>query len=321
MTALLDRILREAAETDLLTALAERLAPTDLQSLLLEVYRRRAAVQSPAALLAAYERNPFVRPSPVGPATMLELDRLALSLATPPFEPVELAPVCPLGTASTVASVDQNKAVVTVRNTEVVADSTNVLALECAARRRVHRRTPGEAARQVDLCATHRLLRPQSFTGPGMFAHFRVFALCSAGRDLGAHRFELDTLARHVTFYLRFFAAAAREGYPLSAVRVAITDLTGGTMHDALEAGVMAPLRDRFPDTRLAFDPDRTGGRNYYDGLCFAVYAVDPAGAEQLLVDGGCTTWTQQLLSDQKERLVISGVRTERLCAVFPAAQ
>ena len=42
---------RESGVVGLLEALAERLAPTDLQSLLVEVYRRRAASQTPADLL------------------------------------------------------------------------------------------------------------------------------------------------------------------------------------------------------------------------------------------------------------------------------
>src|SRR5688572_24615637 len=115
----LDRILRESYGANLLDLLAEQLPPTDLQSLLLEVYRRRAAQQTPASLLASYERNRFVHPSPVNPVALLDVDRLALSLAAPLFEPLELAPVCPLGTNSVVASIDQNKTIATIRNTEL----------------------------------------------------------------------------------------------------------------------------------------------------------------------------------------------------------
>jgi hypothetical protein len=35
------------------------------------------------------------------------------------------------------------------------------------------------------------------------------------------------------------------------------------------------------------------------------------------LVDGGSVNWTQKLLSNAKERLVISGIGSERLCAEF----
>ena len=48
-----------------------------------------------------------------------------------------------------------------VRNTEVVSDSTNVLAVEAAARRRGQARND-----RIDLAACHRQLRAQVF-GPG----------------------------------------------------------------------------------------------------------------------------------------------------------
>jgi hypothetical protein len=34
-------------------------------------------------------------------------------------------------------------------------------------------------------------------------------------------------------------------------------------------------------------------------------------------VDGGAMDWTQRLLSNAKERLVISGIGSERLCSAF----
>ncbi len=49
---LINRILRTTNTPNLLAVLAEQLTPTDLQSLLLEVYRLRAAGVAPAALLA-----------------------------------------------------------------------------------------------------------------------------------------------------------------------------------------------------------------------------------------------------------------------------
>jgi hypothetical protein len=317
--ALLERILRESQGANLLDLLAEQLPPTDLQSLLLEVYRRRAAQQTPASLLSSYERSRFVRPSPVSPIALLDIDRLAFSLAAPLFEPLELAPVCPLGTSSVVASVDQNKAVATIRNTEVVSDSTNALALECAVRRRAHLRASGQRHQRVRLCASQRLLRPQAFSGPASFAHFRLFALCTAGRDEGSYRFELDALAEQLTFYLRLFAALPAGEYGLQHVRVAITDLTDGARQEAVRADVTTALAGQFPQVQWEIDPDRSAGRNYYDGLCFAIYASDAANQAYMLVDGGFTTWTQQLLSNRKERLLISGIGTERLCSVFHA--
>src|SRR5690348_9934611 len=103
LPTIIDRIRREHAETELFEALAERLNPSDLQSLLLEVYRVRAAQQTPAGLLAQYASNRFVRPSAISPQHMLAFDQLAFGLAAPQFQPIELAPVGPLGMTSVVA--------------------------------------------------------------------------------------------------------------------------------------------------------------------------------------------------------------------------
>ena len=217
-----DRILRETSTPNLLDILSDGLTPTDLQSLLLEAYRRRAAKVTPAALLAQHERNRFTRPATVDPQVLLDFDRLAFAHANPPFTPIELAPVTPLGANSVVGLVDQNKAVVTSRNTEVVSDSTNVLALECAVRRRSRLRTPNRQNDLVRLCASHRLLRAQSYGDPLSLAHFRLFALCSAGRGQVSFQFELAALHEQLAAYLRLLSAAIAIGYRIAHLRVAL---------------------------------------------------------------------------------------------------
>jgi hypothetical protein len=321
MDGLLERVVRESGVPDLLEALAERLAPTDLQSLLLEVYRRRAGRQTPAGLLDRYAQDRFVRPSPASPLVAAEFDRLAFSLAAPPFAPIELAPVCPLGTNSALASVDQNWTVATIRNTELTSDSTTVLALECALRRRaLLRQTPG-TIEHVRLCASHRLLRAQRYDQPDALAHFRLFALCTAGRDEGAHRFEIESLAEHLGFYVRLLSSWAASGRALREVRVTVTALDQSIRQETVQAQVLDPLCAAFADVQAEFDPHRQAGRGYYTGLCFHIYAKDGDGKERFLVDGGLTTWTQTLLSDRKERLMTSGIGSERVCSVFAATR
>ena len=122
--------------TDLVDILSERLAASDLQSLLLEVYRRRAAAGDPGELMARYATNRFAKPSALGAGRFLALDALALSLLPEGFDALELSPVAPLGATAIVTGTSQNRIVSTLRNSEVAADSTNALALECASRRR-----------------------------------------------------------------------------------------------------------------------------------------------------------------------------------------
>lgn len=313
---ILARILRERGLPTLLDVLAHDLPPTDLLSLLLAVFHRRARHQTARRVLEAYRRDPFVRLATVSPRDLLELDQLALSCAEPAFTALELAPLAPLGTSSALAPVDQNRVVTTIRNTEVVSDSTNVLALECALRRRAQRREPGVDG-PVHLCASQRLVRAQHYTAPNMRAHFRMFSLCTAGRAAGATGFETAALLAQLTFHLSFMKAATAAGYHLARPRVAFTPLADDRAQAALEAHVLAPLSVAHPTAHLVVDPDTATTRGYYQWVRFQIYAADAQGSEHMIGDGGFTTWTQQLLSDHRERLLTSGIATERIAMLF----
>jgi hypothetical protein len=278
---LLERILRESGEPGLLDALA-RLSPTDLQSLLLAVFAQRAQGLSPADVLRRYQEDAFVQPADVDPRALARLDAKAFSLLPVGYEPLELAPVAPLGTTSVLGGLSQNVAVATVRNGEVVSDSTNVLALEAASRRRGSREP-------VLLAAGHRLLRGQRYPSPWR-QHFRLFALVAAGR--GAE-FEREALLEQIGFHLRLLA-------PLP-LRLALTDLDG-----TVGAGAADELAQRFPEVDVRLAPEREQGRGYYERICFHVHVGDLQ-----LADGGFTDWTQRLLSDRKERLLVSGLGSE----------
>lgn len=108
MNEIVERIEREAGVPGLVTILAERLAPTDLQSILLEVYRLRSSQLRPSAVLSNYETNRFVRPSAASPTQLASWEQVAFSQLPQEFEPLALSPVCPLGTNSVVASVAQD---------------------------------------------------------------------------------------------------------------------------------------------------------------------------------------------------------------------
>ena len=235
-SGILARIEREAGVPGLAAILAERLAPTDLQSLMLEVYRRRARATAPAELLERYAQNRFVRPATSDPRTLIEFDRRAFELLPGLYEPIELSPVAPLGTHSVVATVDQNKVVATSRNTEVVADSTNVQALESAFRRRKN------GALEVKLAASHRLLRAQKFDSPGAVSHFRLLTLTAAGRDEGSHRFEMRVLRVQIGYFLRLLGALT----PARA-QVRFTDLSDGRVTPLVEEEIVKTLAPVYP--------------------------------------------------------------------------
>src|SRR2546426_9054230 len=312
---IIERIERDAGVPNLTEVLVDRLPPTDLQSLLLEVHGRRAKKRDPKELIKARISSPFTRPSTATPTRLLEWDRIAFSRLAKVFQPIELSPVCPLGTVSVLSPISQDWTVSTIRNTEVGADSTNVIAIECAVRRREQKSFSSGEAATIHLAASHRLLRGQKFgVSPGTRQHFRVFALCSAGRDPGNLRFETETVRLHIGFYL--LALRKFLGTKI-AFRVAISDFGSNVARPAVRSEVVEKLRSEHKKVRIGIDRDRMQGRGYYGQLCFKIFATPSKGREQELVDGGDVNWTQKLLNNAKERLIISVCGSERLCELF----
>lgn len=312
MSGPLDRILRKAGVPDLVEVLSAKLGASDLQSLLLEVFRRRAEAGSPGELMARYAKSRFTKPSALPAALFAELDVLAASLLPDGFELLELSPVAPLGATAIVTGTSQNRIVSTVRNSEVAADSTNALALECAERRRALLIGDARSAEPVRLAASQRLVRAQLVEGPMRFAHFRLFGLCSAGRDTGSFAFELRHLSEQIAFHLRLIDGW-RERSRIGRARVPLTPLEAGPGREALAGQVLEPLSATFPDVDFSIDDDREQGRGYYRSACFKIYAEVADGTDAELADGGFTDWTQQLVGSRKERLLISGIGSERL--------
>ncbi len=117
-------------------ALTRDLPPTDLQTLLIAVARARADRAAPADVMRRWQHDRFVRPAACDPRRAVAVEAQLWQLLPAEFTGIELSPVAPLGTCTAVAAVSQNRIVATVRNTEVVSDSTNTLAIEAATRRR-----------------------------------------------------------------------------------------------------------------------------------------------------------------------------------------
>jgi len=135
--------------------------------------------------------------------------------------------------------------------------------------------------------------------------------LCSAGRDPGNLRFETETARLHIGFFLTTLKRFLGSRIPL---RVAISDFGSEAPRSLVQSGVVDKLQSSHSSVRIGFDQDRKQGRGYYGAMCFKIFATPSTGREQELVDGGDVDWTQKLLNSAKERLVISGCGSERVC-------
>ncbi len=345
---IVERIEAQSGQTGLADLLAQGLPGSDLQSLLLEVFRARAAGQTPAGVLARATRGGLTAASDVDSRSLHLVEGCAYEAARE-FEAVELAPVQPLGAHNVLGGIDQNNVLTAIRNVEVAGDPTTALAIEAALRRR-------RAARTVRLCAAQRVVRLQPFDVPGFSPHFKLFGLVSAGRDAGRNDFEFESLREHLPVYLRLFRLLNGQGYHLGEPLVEVTDhrLTAERLRRAgiapevirnrirahrlggseemlreLDAGfsgevnerlqrvqerVLSPLREEFPEAAFQVQNARLEGFGYYPGLCLRISPAARDGERFPVVDGGFVDWTARMLANRRERLLASGVGIEFIC-------
>jgi hypothetical protein len=281
-------------------ALAEKLPPAELWSLLLEAFSRRAAARTAADVRHQYERDGFTRPAPVDQRTLVELDRHLLAAADE-FEAIELAPLAPLATCSAVARTGQNRIVSALRGTEVVSDPTNVLALECASQ------LQADASRVVRLATSHRAVRAQPFPKmPGFAPHFRIFCLASGGREQASQALTVDEMTRHVRTHLAALDRLEANGYAFPNRRVVVL----ATKERAEVADRIAAATTGVPVSRGLL------AHEYYDGLRFQI-DVGKAASGIPLIDGGSFDWLSTLSSNRKMTFVASGMGSQLAAVAF----
>jgi hypothetical protein len=297
-----ERIEATAGCPGLFSALSQGLAPSDLQSLLIEVFQRRSGDLREPDVLRRAGRG-LVTPSKIDGRLLNEFDRTAFEVAKG-FEAIELAPVSPLGLNHVLGAIDQNNVLTTIRNAEVLGDPTTALALECWRRRK----SPAarSQAMPVRLATSHRVVRLQPFDEPGYTPHFRLFALVSAGRDRGSNAFEIQHLGEHIRFYLLLFRALNTRGFHFGSPLVEISDC--GLIQSILAAkGVTAGhLRQSIAAHRLGGSARFLSDR----GIQLPDAVDDPA------------TELRELASEPVRRLAL--VKTELVRALeseFPEAQ
>jgi len=283
------------------TALARELPPSAVWSLLLELLEERARQRTPATLMQQWQRDGFVQPCAIDQRTLVDLDRHLLAAAAD-FEALELSPLAPLGVCSAVAVASQNKVVSALRGTEVVADPTNVLALECA------RRLRRDADLEVRLATCQRCVRAQALPDkPGFAPHFRIFALASAARERQDHAFAAAALAQHVSVHLAALDRLERHGYAFPGRRLRL-----------LATPARAALAERVAAGVRAVPVERAGLEHaYYDGLRFQVEVRGPHGEAVPLIDGGLFDWLGKLTSNRRFVLVASGMGSQLAAYLF----
>ena len=250
MKEIVDRILNESGCPQLLETLS-KLKTSDLQSLLIKLYQDKASKLSPTAVLKQYESNRFVTAANISPLQFVEFEKLAFSILPSGFDTILLSPLSPLGSCSVLGTVNQNKIVSTVRNTEVCADSTNIMALESAKRRKLVKNEE-----MVKLASCHRLMRAQRFDNPAFTSHFSIFSLTTAGRMTADYNILLTTLYEHIEFYLKLLKVSGNLGLITENVKVGITAINLN-LRQKLQERIINPLTKEYPQYTFLLDQTR----------------------------------------------------------------
>jgi hypothetical protein len=294
-----DHISGDLGVPDLVQILAERMSGAELNSLLLAVYDKRVQRLDAPALLRQYRKNRFVQPSDLDMIGVLEQEVATLRhWRGMGYLPIALSPAAQWGSCSVVAPASQKKIVSALRQTEIVADATNALALHIADLRRKGALPGAQPAR---FCTVHRHIRAQEIRGKGFSAHFKIGCTVTAGRDYGDHRFECQALLEQVVAFQSLFS----EVFKVEKIRWKLQRRGGYEGGKPLMDRLSAHLTKEVPGIVLALEDD-PAENNYYKGVQFKMI-IDAAGQEWEIADGGFVDWTQQLLEDRKERLLIGG--------------
>ncbi|GAB3929972.1 hypothetical protein [Larkinella terrae] len=306
--SIVEKILQRINRPDLVRILSDELTPSELNSLLLDVFDRQTNRISPAELLKQYQKNRFVRPADLNVRDLHELEiRLLRIFETFQFRAVELSPVAPLGSCSVVATADQKKILSALRGTEVLADATNALALHAADLKKTGRWQAVLPTDQLRFSAIHRHVRTPQVAVAGHTQHFKIGCLVSSGRDTGGFQFECESLAEH----LAVLTAVLRDALQISNLRFKLIQ-RGGTESGRMLEQVKKHLLSLRNDWTIIPETDPSRENQYYKGLQFKAI-ITLRGQDHEIADGGFVDWTQQLLQNKKERFLITGLGIEWL--------
>lgn len=280
------------------------LTGSKLTSSLLRIFSMRSKKVSPSKLLREWEQNRFFT-LPNEPAeSSKKVEQIFSNYSNKfGFDEIEIPPVCPLGTVSALGPVDQNNVLSSIRGCEVVSDSTNVLALEAALRRREILKKGQSSNEKVKLATSHRLVRAQKFDNPNARSHFKIFSMVTAGRDTGNSEFELGML-EHIEIYANSIAEIS------GSKNIVLTLFIENEFLKDIFAEKVSSI-----DIEVIFEKARPSGNGYYKGVSFNIDAIKE-GQRVNLVDGGLTDWTAKLLENRKEKLLISGVGIGRAASL-----
>lgn len=299
-----DHIISKLDLQDIVKILSEELSGSELNTILLDIFNRRVQQETSSSLLNKYERNKLVKPAQIDVLKYKEDELNCYKiLAGKGFDPIELSPVAQLGTSSVIATVDQKKVLTALRNTEVQADPTNAIALHYASLKKKGK----SDSKTYNYGNISRVIRTQAFSNPNFTPHFSVLGLISCGKDTGSFNFEKEELFKHLTTLYEI----CKKIYGLEQVYSEIIPCKGYDSQNPLIKDSISYVRERNDDFSVSIvEPDYEN--NYYYGFRIKLKTILNGDVYEI-GDGGLLDWTQQLLTNRKERMMTSSIGPQLL--------
>ena len=300
---ILHRIEQKLNMPSLSDKLTNELSSSDFNSLLTEVFEQRAEKVSPNEMLKLYAQNRYAKPAI---CDAIQYHRLEIDMLTAAEEKgvqsIILSPASLFGCCSVFGAVSQNKVISATRNLEILSDATNMLALYVASG--IKDGSLSHANAPIHLCSTHRHIRYQSEFRVGMLPHFGIFTMVSAGKSRSSYAFEIEALLFQLQFYRDYWMQKHGSMLSLSFSRRKGYKDPNGFFNRVIEV-----VKENI-DMEIEIN-EQENNTEYYKGLQATLNARTDGKIIEI-GDIGFTDWTQKLLNNTSERLLISAMALDR---------
>ena len=293
----LEKITDKIGVADLVHRLTDRLSGTELNTLLLDLFRKKSTLKSINELKNSFQQSRFFKPSSIDPILYKTLEIQCLSVVQSYlYTCIELSPLTSFGTSSILAPIDQNMVVSAISDSEVVSDATNVLALIIADKLTAN---PDIMFRYA---CTHRHTRAQAFTNPAFTAHFGVLCLATGGIDQGDFTFEINQIQEHIDIHIKLI----KSFFPECPIYLKIMIRKCQPHYSAQLKSIIHTAWEGLNIEWI----DPAMDHSYYPHVQFKLFlCLNDQWID--LADGGLVDWTQKLTQNRKQRMMISGLGLE----------
>ena len=161
------------------------------------------------------------------------------------------------------------------------------------------------------LATSHRCVRAQQIPDrPGFAAHFRMFCMATAGREIKDQGLLVGALCEHIQTHLAGLDRLERCGYRF-ANRVVTLLSTPARRYIAQRIADSLPW--------IAFVHEPLTQAYYSAGLRFMVNASNEQDVVVPLIDGGAFDWVAQLTANRKLVFVTSAIGSQLAAYLYRA--